>query len=317
VAELHKKRAAAELKACEKILAAKPTPEQAQAAIRAKLAALLLLGRHGDATAQDKLEATVDQVEKLGLKDTVREAQLAALKNLGEHASTMDEKEYGKLVERLKAYLKEGPGDIASARFAVSVALAAERSNRPALAVRVYRELGTLLADTKDEKFSAAAATMLGAARRLDLVGKPFLLEGSTVAGKRFDWRKYRGKVVLIDFFATWCGPCREEIPNIARCYKSYRKRGFDVIGISIDRNRKEIEDYLEKEKHPWTILLDRNEVHGTDKSMATYYGIFVIPQMILVGKDGKVLALNVRGEQLGRKLEELLGPADDGASKR
>jgi len=277
----------------------------------------LLLGRQGDTTAQDKLEATVDQVERLGLKDLVRETQLAALKNLGEHAIAMEDKEYGRLIERLKVYLKEGPGDNASARFAVSVALAAERSNRPALAVNVYRELGMLLTETKDEKFAAAAATMLGAARRLDLVGKPFLLEGSTVAGKRLDWKKYRGKVVLIDFFATWCGPCREEIPNITKCYKAYRKRGFDVLGISIDRDRKDIENYVEKEKHPWTILLDRNEVRGTDKSMATYYGIFVIPQMILVGKDGKVLALNIRGEQLGKKLEELLGPAEERPSKK
>ena len=152
---------------------------------------------------------------------------------------------------------------------------------------------------------------MFGAARRLDLIGKPFVLDGSTVTGRRLDWKKYRGKIVLIDFFATWCGPYRQEIPNIMKCYKAYRKRGFDVVGISIDRDRKVIEDFVEKEKCPWTILLDRNEARGTDKSMATYYGIFWIPQMILVGKDGKVLALNVRGEQLGRKLEELLGAVD------
>ena len=191
--------------------------------------------------------------------------------------------------------------------------MAAEQSNRPALAVKAYRELGKVLAASKDEKIAGTAAPMLGAARRLELVGKPFVLEGSTVAGKPLDWKKYRGKVVLIDFFATWCGPCREEMPNIMKCYKAYRKRGFDVVGISIDHDRKAIEDFVEKEKYPWTVLLDRNEARGTDKSMATYYGIFTIPQMILVGKDGKVLALNVRGEQLGKKLEELLGPADTG----
>ena len=86
-------------------------------------------------------------------------------------------------------------------------------------------------------------------------------------------------------------------------------------VCISIDRDRKAIEDFVEKEKYPWTILLDRNEARGTDKSMATYYGIFTIPQMILVGKDGKVLALNVRGEQLGKRLEELLGPVEQGKS--
>ena len=316
VAELHKKRAAAQLMACEKILAARPTPEQAQAAVRSKVAALAVLGRLGDETAQAGLEATVDQVEKLGLKDMIRDVRLAALQNRGEQAITMNDEEYGNFVERLKGFLKDGPIDNASAKLAVKVAMAAERSNRPALAVNAYRELGKVLAASKDEKVAGTAAPMLGAARRLELVGKPFVLEGATVAGKPLDWKKYRGKVVLVDFFATGDGPCREEVPNIMKCYKAYRKRGFDVVGISIDRDRKAIEDFVEKEKRPWTILLDRNEARGTDQSMATYYGIFTIPQMILVGKDGKVLALNVRGGQLGKKLEELLGPAVEGKAK-
>ena len=81
-ADLYQKRAASQLKACEKILTAKPTQEQAQAVARAKIAALMLLGRLGDATAQARLEAMADQVEKLGLKDMVRDAQWAALSNL-------------------------------------------------------------------------------------------------------------------------------------------------------------------------------------------------------------------------------------------
>jgi peroxiredoxin len=311
VAALHKKRAAAQLQACEKILAAKPTPVQAQAAVRVKVAALTLLGRLGDATAQARLDATADQVEKLGLKEMVRDVQLAALESRGERAVAMDDREFGALVERLKGFLNDGPIDAASARLAANVALAAEQSDRPALAAKVYRELAQILAASDNEKIVASAAPMRGAARRLELAGKPFVLEGATLAGKPLDWKKFRGKVVLIDFFATRCGPCREEIPNITKCYQAYRKRGFDVVGVSIDRDRKAIEEFLEKEKYPWTVLLDRNEARGTDKSMATYYGIFTIPQMILVGKDGKVLALNVRGEQLGKKLEELLGPVE------
>ncbi len=189
--ELYKKRATAECKACEKILAARPTPEQAQAAVQGKIAAIALLGRLGDATAQDRLEATVEQVEKLGLKDLVRDVQFAALANLGERAGAMDEKDYGKLVDRLKGFLHDGPIDGASARLAANVALAAEQSNRAALAVNAYREFAQILATSDNERAAATAATMRSAARRLDLVGKPFVPAGSTVARRlRISWRR-------------------------------------------------------------------------------------------------------------------------------
>jgi thiol-disulfide isomerase/thioredoxin len=311
VVELHRKRAAAQLTACEKILSAKPTPDQARAAVRSKISALKVLGRLDDKTAQAGLEAALRQVEKLDLKDMVREVQLAALENRCGKAETLSDDEYVRLVERLKAYLKEGPFDGNSAGVAVTLAMAAEQSSRPALAIDAYRDFGKLLAPSKDARIAGTAASLLGAARRLELLGKVFELHGATVTNKPLDWKKYRGKVVLIDFFATWCGPCREEVPGILKCYKAFHKRGFEVVAISIDRERKAIEDYVEKEKLPWVILLDRNEARGTDKSMATYYGIFALPQMILVGKDGKVVALNARGDELRKKLEALLGPRE------
>jgi thiol-disulfide isomerase/thioredoxin len=336
--EFRRQRAAAQLAACEKMLTVKPvpTPDQVRMALRGKVAALLVLERLGDATATDKIEATVEQARQLtplppppaqlappqpipaspaarlqGPPQLVHDVQFAILDGRAQQAAAMDAKQYILLVERLVEFLKHGDVDDDGVRLAVDLAMKGEEHQKRETALDAYKELGSILA-ASDPRFGSTAATLLGAARRLALVGKPFVLQGATLAGRAVDLKKYKGKIVLIDFFATWCGPCRDEVPNITRCYRAYRKRGFEVVGVSLDRDRKPIADFLDKEKYPWTVLLDRYEARGTDRSMATYYGIFTIPQMVLVGPDGRVISLDVRGERLNKALAERFGPVEE-----
>jgi peroxiredoxin len=340
-ADFRRRRATAQLAACEKMLTVKPvpTPDQVRMALRAKIAALIVLERLGDATATDKIEATVDQARRLtplppppaqpaspqpapppatlqGPPNLVRDVEFAILDGRAQQAGAMTSAQYSQLVARLADLLKNGEiwGD--GARLAVDVAMAGEERQSREKAIATYKELGTILADSSDAAFAGTAATLLGAARRLDLAGKPFVLQGATLDGRAADMKKCQGKVVLIDFFATRCGPCSDEIPNITKCYRAYHKRGFDVVAVSLDRDRKALADFLDKEKYPWTVLLDRYEARGTERSLATYYGIFTIPQMVLVGKDGRVLSLDVRGQRLNKALAEQLGPADAGKAK-
>ena len=156
-----------------------------------------------------------------------------------------------------------------------------------------------------------------GLLRRLSLPGHPIELSGDFVDGTKIDWNSYRGKVVLVDFWATWCGPCRGELPNVLDCYKKYHDKGFDVVGVSLDNKREALEKFLQEQEIPWPSLYsDDPDATGWNAPMAVYYGINSIPTTILVDQKGNVVSMEARGEKLGELLEKLLGPLPgEGAS--
>ena len=132
-------------------------------------------------------------------------------------------------------------------------------------------------------------------------------LVGTTVAGEPFDWSSYRGKYVLVDFWATWCGPCVAEIPHLKRLYAAYHQRGFDIVGISLDRNPNALTAYLKQQEIPWVNLYEHGG--GGSHPVAKQYGISAIPTMFFVDKEGKVVSLRARGTELRNLLEQYLGP--------
>jgi len=128
--------------------------------------------------------------------------------------------------------------------------------------------------------------------------------------GQPFDQKTLAGKVVLVDFWATWCGPCVAEIPNVLEQYEKYHAKGFEVVGISLDQDRQALEKFVTDQKVPWPILFEESEGDGWQHPLATYYGISGIPTVILIGRDGNVITLDVRGEKLGERLAELFKDA-------
>ncbi len=140
-------------------------------------------------------------------------------------------------------------------------------------------------------------------------MGQTLEIDGPTIDGFPFDWASYRGRVVLVDFWATWCGPCREELPNVKRCYEKYHDRGFDVVGISLDQDLDTLKEFLASEQIPWVNLFDATS-HGWDNPIAARYGIKSIPAPILVDREGKVVSTTAHGPDLERSRRAAAGRA-------
>ena len=250
-------------------------------------------------------------LEKAGFKELAMEARCVGLMSRLQAAETMSREDLVKSLGEVKTVLAGmGPSQLRSAWRSAPPSSPSAWAAKD-LAIQLYGCAAELLTATKNEKAARQAAKMQGAVRRLGLRGKEIELTGKLVDGKAFDWSKYKGKLAPIDFFASWCPPCRKEMPAIAKLYEAYHGRGFDVVGISIDHNLDDLEKFLQGNKHPWAVIADVGQAHENEDSPSVRYGVFSIPQTILVGRDGKVVSLDVHGEQLDKLLEDLIGPAE------
>ncbi len=124
------------------------------------------------------------------------------------------------------------------------------------------------------------------------------------VNDKAISLSSLKGKVVLIDFWASWCGPCRASIPGVIDLYNKYKDRGFEVFGVSIDTKKKDWIKAIASDRITYTQV---NDKAGWYSKTAEKYGVNEIPNTFLIDKTGKVVAVNLEGEQLDSKVKELL----------
>jgi thiol-disulfide isomerase/thioredoxin len=118
----------------------------------------------------------------------------------------------------------------------------------------------------------------------------------TSLDGKAIDLAKYKGKVVLIDFWATWCGPCVQELPNVLSAYKLYHDKGFEIIGISLDESKDKLEAFLKENNMTWPQFFDGK---GWGNELAQKYGINSIPATYLLDTEGNIIARDLRGAGL------------------
>jgi thiol-disulfide isomerase/thioredoxin len=182
------------------------------------------------------------------------------------------------------------------------------RARNPDSAKALCGEFVRALANSEDPQATSHVHKLEGTTRRLTLLGQTVRIVGTAMDGKPIDFAELRGKVVLVDFWATWCGPCLDEVPNMKRNYDLYHEHGFEIIGVSMDEDRDALEQHLAKHPNPWVTLHDPI---ASEDHVARYYGITSLPTLILIDQQGKAVSVNARGPALGKKLAELLGSAN------
>ncbi|WP_437184915.1 redoxin domain-containing protein [Planctomicrobium sp. SH668] len=151
---------------------------------------------------------------------------------------------------------------------------------------------------------SAAATRGKGAMRRLELKGKPLALAGKGLTGGPIDIAKYRGKVVVVIFWATWCTPCTEDLPQIQQLYQTHQKDGLEIIGVNLDSPGGPIQQYLQNYKVNWAQI---HEEGALESRPAVEFGVISLPTMFIVDRNGVVASSSATVDEMKKVIPDLL----------
>lgn len=201
-------------------------------------------------------------------------------------------------LEQLPDFSRKYPDAPDSAEALIELAKNQEFLGKLDEAEKWYRQVATRHPRTPGGRLAA------GALRRLGLEGKSLVLAGQDFQKRSIDISQYRGKVVLVAFWTTWCRPCTQELPQLIQLHARYQKAGFEVLGVNLDDPNAPVDAYLRKYQPRWNHIHDGGGMQGT---IAQQYGIISLPTMFLVGRNGQVLSRSISLSDLQETLPNVL----------
>ncbi|HEX5447029.1 MAG TPA: thioredoxin-like domain-containing protein, partial [Pirellulales bacterium] len=198
----------------------------------------------------------------------------------------------------LRQYVEDYPQSADAAEAMLQLATAEEFAGEEDEAKKWYGQI------VNNFPNAASAQKAAGAITRLDSVGKTLRLRGATPSGKTVDLGNFRKKVVLLQYWATWCEPCKANMAQIKEVLAKYGKEGFTVVSISLDNRPEDLVGYLRKHPLPWSHIY---EPGGLDSRLANELGVLTLPTMLLLDQDGKVVNRSIDVSELDREVKALV----------
>jgi thiol-disulfide isomerase/thioredoxin len=221
------------------------------------------------------------------------------------------------LHDELVHWMESEPATRSMIEFVMQAASGLEKAERYQLAISLYDAAGQRLSTLQSETpVDDLVGRVDDARRRLSLIGKVLEVGGQTIDGATLTAEPLKGKIVLLDFWASWCIPCRQEMPEIRRLLDRYGDRGFAVVGVCVDEDRDAAQKYLTQSKDVnWPILMENEPSRiGLMHPLAQTAGVTQLPTAILLDRQGRVISAAARGANLERWLALLM---DEMGSRR
>lgn len=186
------------------------------------------------------------------------------------------------------------------------ISVFSESNQKPELNGQLLQEFYDALKDSKEEIHQEVVKGLEGSLRFAALRGQPMQLAGVMPDEKPFDPAILQGKVVIVDFWATWCMPCLAIQPELQTLYEKYKDQGLEIIGYNIDTELDMFKKFYAEKKLPWPVIVEKLSVKENQQPLSEYYGITGIPTLILIGRDGKVISQDLDIDGIKENVELL-----------